>query len=380
MGSIHIIGTILLAGANEAEALPRYTARYGQDCRLCHHNPTGGGMRTLYASQFLIPTEMAMKSLTPEKIEKIQPQVSESITLGTDIRLVQHMSDVERQPPELNFFQMQADLYVRFQVDERYSAYLDRGQTETRELFGLAYVLPWSGFLKFGRFIPDFGWKTADHRQFVREGRTGDALTEDLFFDPPANTDVGFEAGIAPRNFSLVAGLFNGARGVPFDTDKKLGFSVRALYRFHLGPIGMGTGGSWWRNHEVAGQRMAGGAFWYLHFARLVWLGEADWSNLDPAGSRPAPISQDSRTAFITSHELTMQLLRGLDLRLVFNYADPDKDHETGFRVKSGAGLDALVSPFFGVRAMVNVYQDEGGADVTELSYTQSEITMHLFY
>lgn len=376
-----VLGGFVLFGASSVEALPRYTARYGQDCRLCHHNPTGGGLRSLYASQFLIPTEMVMKTMSPEQIEKIQPQVSESITLGTDIRMVHHLADRERQPPELNFFQMQADLYVRFQADPHFSAYLDRGQSETRELFGLARILPWTGYIKFGRFTPDFGWKMADHRQFTREGRTGDALTGDLFFEPPANTDVGIEAGIAPGGLSLVVGAFNGTRGTPFDFDKKLGSSVRALYRFHLGPVGVGTGGSWWRNEEQAGRRNAGGPFGYVHLWRLTWLGEADWSNLDPAGPRPDPVPEESsRMAFLTSHELTLQVVRGLDLRTVYNFADPDIDEQTGFRVKMGAGLDALVSPFFGVRGMVNVYHDHGGVDVTELQYTQSEITLHLFY
>ena len=58
------------------------------------------------------------------------------------MRLVRHGADEERPPPELNFFQMQGDLYVRFQADDRFSAYLDRGQSATYELFGLAYVLP----------------------------------------------------------------------------------------------------------------------------------------------------------------------------------------------------------------------------------------------
>ena len=295
--------------------------------------------------------------------------------------MVHHLADRDRDPPELNFVEMQADFYVSFQADEHFSAYLDQGQSETRELFGLAYVLPWTGYFKFGRFTPDFGWKFADHRQFTREGRTGDALTGDLFFDPPANSDVGVEMGIAPGGLALTTAVFNGTRGVAFDLDKELAWSARAVYRFHLGPVGLAAGGSWWRNKEPVGLRMAGGPFGYIQLGRVTWLGELDWSTLDPAAPRPAPIPVGaSRTALITSHELALQIVPGLDVRGVFNYADPDIDHDTGFRVKSGGGLDALVSPFFGVRAMVNVYRDEAGADVSELTYTQSEIVLHLFF
>ena len=35
--------------------IPRYSARYGQDCNLCHVNPTGGGQRTTYATQYIVP-------------------------------------------------------------------------------------------------------------------------------------------------------------------------------------------------------------------------------------------------------------------------------------------------------------------------------------
>ncbi len=50
----------LLAGT-PALALPRYAATYGQSCVLCHENPTGGGLRNLYATQYLIPEEIAAR-------------------------------------------------------------------------------------------------------------------------------------------------------------------------------------------------------------------------------------------------------------------------------------------------------------------------------
>ena len=353
-------------------ATPRYAARYRQNCNLCHHNPTGGGMRSLYASQYLVPTEMVIRPLPAERLEKIQPQVSESITIGTDIRMIHHYADEKRRPPELDFFQMQGDLYLRFQADERLSAYMDRGTSSTLEIFGLAYVLPWNGFVKFGRFTPAFGWKFDDHRQFTREGRSGDNLPPDLFFEPPSQTDVGIEVGLYPGRFFLVAALLNGAFGNSFDTDDELGHTVQLGYRFDLGPLGFVAGGSWLRNVESGGLRSAGGPFGALNVGPFTWLGEVDWSNLDGDTSE--------RTALLTSHEVTWQLLRGLDLRGVFNYADPDLDRQTGTRVKSGGGVDALVTPFFGIKAMVNVYANDAGENVQTPDYVQSELTLHLFY
>jgi len=371
---------LALLGVADVEAIPRYSARYRQNCSLCHTNPTGGGMRSLYASQYLVPTELAIRPLGSEQLEKIQPLVSESIALGCDIRTIHHLADGDRPPPELNFFQMQGDLYVRFQVGDRLSAYMDRGQSSTLEIFGLAYVLPWNGYLKFGRFTPAFGWKFDDHKQFTREGRSGDAF-RDLFFDPPANSDVGIEVGCFPGRLAVVAAVINGAlgqggvpgaAGAPFDDNGELGNTLQVTYRLDVGPVGLALGGSWWRNAEPGGQRTAGGPFWYLNFSRLTWLGEVDWSDLDPGNA--------SRTALITSHEVTWQLVRGLDLRAIYNFADPDLDRKTGFRVKTGGGLDAVVTPFLNIAAMLNVYRDEPGLDVTERTYTQSEFILHLFY
>ena len=369
MGGLLALAVLLPAGV---QATPRYAARYRQNCNLCHHNPTGGGMRSSYASQYLVPTEMVIKPLPPEKLAKIQPQLSESVAIGTDIRTIHHWADVDRQSPELNFFQMQGDLYVLFQADERLSAYLDRGQSTTQELFGLAYVLPWTGFVKFGRFTPAYGWKFDDHRLFTREGKSGDNVPRDLFFEPPGHTDVGIEVGLYPGNFALVASVLNGAFGSTSDFDQELGNTAQLSYRFDLGPLGFALGGSWLRNVESGGQRTAAGPFWAVQAGPFAWLGEVDWSELEATDSR--------RTALLTSHEVSWRLIRGLDLRGVFNYADPDIDQGTGLRVKTGGGLDALVAPFLGIKAMVNYYRNDVGLHVNDLDYTQSEFMLHLFY
>ncbi len=159
---------------------------------------------------------------------------------------------------------------------------------------------------------------------------------------------------------------------------------LRGGYRFAWGKVGLAVGGSWFHNRGRAGVRKAGGPFWYVNVGPLTWLGEADWSNEDPARDRPIVVTEgSSRTALLTSHELSWQLFRGLDLRAIYNYADPDIDHETGYRTKVGGGIDALVTPFFGIKGMVNYYQNEAGnpaTDVSDLNYTQSEVTLHLFY
>jgi len=359
-----LLALALLALPDALLALPRYSVRYRQNCNLCHHNPTGGGMRDLYASTFLVPNEMALQRWDVDRLERIRPDVSESVTVGTDIRTAHHYADIDRPAPENNFFQMQGDFYVRFQVDQRFSAYLDQGMSSTLELFGLAYVLPGNGFLKFGRFTPAFGWKFADHGQFVRR---------DLFFQPPGQTDVGMEVGVFPGRYSLVASVLNGAGGSTADTDAILATAVRGSARFAWRDLGVEFGGSYWRNSETGGLRQAGGPFGAFLLGRFTWLWEVDWSSLDPVGA-------STTTTLVTSHELAWQLVRGLDLRGVVSFLDPDVDAASGTRARYGLGVDTLVSPFFGVQAMVHRYDNDRGTLVTEASYTQSEVILHLLY
>ena len=321
-------------------------------------------MRGLYASTFLVPHEMAMLRYEMDELDRIQPDVSNSVTVGADIRMAYHQADSDRAFPENDFFQMQGDLYVRFQVDERFSAYLDQGQSSTLELYGLAWVLPWNGWMKFGRFTPAFGWRFSDHGQFV---------CEDLFFAPPLQTDVGMEFGIQPGRAQLVAAALNGSGGSIADEDDILAWAFRGSTRLPAGPVVLEFGGSYWRNSERNGLRQAGGPLGSVLVGPFTWLWEVDWSSLDPRGA-------GSTTALVSSHELSWHLMRGLDLRAVVDLLDPDTSGDTGTRSRYGLGVDALVSPFFGVQAMGHHYRNVEGSDVQEGSYTQAEIILHLLY
>jgi hypothetical protein len=361
--------------ADATQAIPRYTARYRQNCTLCHQNPTGGGLRSLYASQFLVPTEMALVRFSQERIDRIHPDVSSSITVGTDIRTIHAYTDKDR--PERNFFQMQGDLYVAFEVDDRFSANLNVDQVGSVEAYGLGWVLPWSGYVKIGRFTPVFGWKLDDHNMFVRE---------ELWFDQPFNTDAGVEVGFYPEHFSVWASALNGDPGANtvWDSNRELAYVGGAFGRFGLAGVGIGIGGSIWYNPKelaglTTGRRTAGGPYGYVNWGPLSWLWEVDASQLEGVSG------QNPKTALITSHEVSWQLKRGLDLLATFNYVDRDIDLRTGTRSRYGGGVAMIPTPFVQVQAAVNVYRsdcpDPGQLcpDAPEPDFFRSEFQVHLF-
>lgn len=360
----------LLALAPDARAIPRYAARYRQNCTLCHQNPTGGGMRGLYASQFIVPNEMSLTKLAAEKVERIHPDLSPSVVVGADLRTAHFRTDSDARP-ERNFFQMQADLYLSFSVDDRISANLNVDQVGSTEVYGLAWVLPWSGYLKAGRFTPVFGWKHADHNMLTRE---------ELGFDQPDNTDAGLELGVYPKRVALWASVLNGEPGsnTRFDRNDQLAYAGGALVHFRVARVGLALGGSVLRNENEPGPagrslRTAGGPFGYAAVGPLIWLWEVDASRLTVPGA-------SSKTALVTAHELSWHLRPGLDVLATYGFVDRDLDRVSGTRSRWGLGVEVIPVPFVELQAGVSLYDSQPGADVKEPEFTRSEVQLHLFY
>lgn len=365
----------LLVAATPALALPRYAARYEQNCALCHVNPAGGGLRTTYATQYLAPTELVLRPYSPEALEKIDPQVSKSILIGADFRTMYHASDDHSEYP--NFFNMQGDFYAQYQSDPRFMLYFDKGLSRSTEAWALGYVLPWTGYIKVGRFSPPFGWRFADHTAFVKDK---------LGLFPPGDSDTGIEFGISPGRLDVQAAILNGALGSVSDSDKRVSHVVNVTRQATLGDLGgVGTvgvalGAGYWHDQYPGGARSTGGPHGYLKVGRAIWLGQADWSRIESEAAAP-------HTEWVTTHEATYEFLRGTYLRATYDFLDPDLDRKTGSRSRLGVGFDFLPVPSVGVMAMWNVFRHDearpdGNAPAPNLGdeYEQLEVQLHLFY
>jgi hypothetical protein len=117
-------------------------------------NPSGGGLRTLYASQYLVPKEMAWKAPSDSIMARIDPEISKGVLIGTDFRMLHRYSDDDQ--PQTNFFAMQGDIYLDFQMDPNLSLYFDKGISSSYEIFGMWQGLPLTGYVKAGRFVPAY--------------------------------------------------------------------------------------------------------------------------------------------------------------------------------------------------------------------------------
>lgn len=321
--------------AMKVQAVPRYSARYGQDCSLCHVNPTGGGLRTLYASQYLVPEEIAWTRGKLDALDDVGPQISRTITIGTDLRQLFIQSD--QSSGLQNFFEMQGDIYLAFQPDEKIVLYYDQGINTSYELFGLAYILPEAGYVKIGRFVPSYGWRFDDHTLFVRR---------ELGFFPPANTDVGVEFGFAPGSLDLQFDVVNGNRGQIFDNDDKIALSANAIYRFRLASVDASLGLSGYHNPGNTQDHDSAGLYGYLRWKRLTWVGEADLSDISGVNG------DSSMTGFVTSSEFSYLVRRGLEIKATYDFFDPDVDRESGAERRWGGGMYVMPTSYFAGEAL----------------------------
>ncbi len=357
-----LLAALILTAAAGARAIPAYSAAYGQKCMLCHTSPTGGGMRGAYASQFLIPSEIAFDVSEEESAGSIGADLSDQVSVGADLRTLFRYSPDEEHQAGNNVFQMQGDLYLHFQMSPRFTATLEQGISGSYELFGTAFVLPAGGYVKVGRFVPAYGWRFADHGMFVRQ---------DLGWAPPQHSDVGLEFGLFPGETSLNLSLLNGSRGQVLDGDDRFAAALRGEWRHRIGSANLALGASFYREQETGAERILAGPFYYLHLGRITLLGEADLESVD---------GRAGGDLLAHSHELRLHLRQGLDLRATYNYLDPDIDSKTGVRTKIGIGADLLATPFFGVLGMVNLYRFDEGRAVTGEDYAQAELVVHFLY
>ena len=355
----------VLAGALpafRAGAVPRYSARYGQRCGLCHLNPSGGGMRTTYASQQLVPEEFAWRRAAAESTLVPDPQLTRSLAVGADFREVYVGSGDEAR--SLDFFQMQGDLYLAFQLDPKTALYYDRSLSDSYELFGTAYLLPLTGYLKAGRFVPSYGWKFDDHTMYVREG---------LGLAPPANSDVGVEVGLQPGPLDVQLGLVNGSRGATLDDDERLAKSGNAIYRWSGGGVGAGLGAAGYLQSGRQSDLKVGGTYGYLSWRGWTWVGEVDVARREPAGAERV-------TALVTSHELSWLARQGLELIATYDFLDPDKNYESGAKSRWGVGVHLMPRPYLALDAAYRRTDVDAGPALGGDDFYETVLQLHLIY
>lgn len=373
-----------------AHATPRLAMRLGQDCLLCHQNPSGGGMRSEYASQYLLPERLTMKAGVAENGAEeapfANPRIADNVVLGLDLRTA--YLDLQNQDAGNNFLQMEGALHLSVELSPSASIQLSeemaQGAARAVEIYGLAFVLPGSGFVKVGRFVPAFGWKLDDHRAFTRR---------EFVFLPafPPHSDTGVELGYLHGGWSLQVSATNGEFAAAREQGDELAWTARGSWRRDVSGGHVALGGSYMQHRGIrrtasnasGADVYAGGPFAGVRVGSLTWLGEFDWAHREAgneAGNGPA-----SFLTFTTSQELSWEIAQGIDLVALYDFHDVDVREETGALARYGGAIDARVRPWISVHAGVTHLEAQDGPDLAARAGSatggnESIVMIHFLY
>jgi hypothetical protein len=360
---------LLLLLSLPAYALPRFASRTGVKCQSCHINPSGAGMRQIFGVQYgreTLPVPTWSEELG---LDDFTTKLSEFISVGADFRTLffyQQNPDTGTPPQSVSgtnaFWQMQGNVDMNFRLARKVGIYLSKGLYSGFEIFGLLNVLPGDGYIKVGKFVPNFGTKTDDHRAYVRM-YTG--------FSPELGRPelTGAEVGFQPGPISITGGVYNSTDGFGSGTGNNKALLGRAEGMFKVSKdVHVGIGGNVFTKQTGADSRSTLlGGFGSFSYANLTLLGEADLIQNKVTGIRA--------TGLVTFLELDYVLTPGFDLKLGYDFYDPDKDLKTGSMSKYTVGFEFFPISGVEVRPLYRIVKDEP----TDIKNDEFQLMVHFY-
>lgn len=351
---LRVVAVALLGVATTlpAFALPRFASRTAAKCQSCHINPSGGGMRQTFGVQYGRETLPVPTWSEEFGLDEFSTKLTDFVSVGADFRTLfyyQQNPDTGTPPKSVKsinqFYQMQGDIYVHYRLAKKVGVYLDKGIYSGFEIFGLLSILPGNGYLKVGKFVPNYGTKMDDHRTYIR---TYTGFSAEL--GRPELT--GAEVGFLPGPISITGGVYNAADVLGAGSDKA--FLGRAEGMFQASEdVHIGIGGNvFTKNNSPSGIRTTlMGGFGSISYQDLTILGEADLIQNKLGGAKT--------TGVVVFVEVDYVVTSGLDLKLGYDFYDRNKDLKTGAMSKYTVGLEFFPISGVEVRPLYRIVKDQ---------------------
>lgn len=296
--------------AQRAEAEPYLAVRTGLKCVNCHLDPSGGGMRNAYGNAWA-RNELAREIVTLGAAEDEAGWTGDLhryLAVGGNVRARLDYEDTPGSESLTEFNLSRANLYAAFRaVPGLVTLYIDEqiapGGANAREAFALVTSETGRYTIKAGKLVLPYGLRLEDDTAFVRQV-TG------INFD---TADHGVELGLElPRWSAQIAATNGTAGGGEIDSGKQA--SLHAVYvrpRFRVGA-------SYNYNNADLGDRKLRGVYVGARTGPIAWLAEADFVTDDDADGK--------RTAYVSLLEGNLGLFRGHNLKVTYEFYDPDDD------------------------------------------------------
>ncbi len=349
---------VLLAIAGTANAEPYLAAQMGLKCAVCHVNPTGGGMRTVFGNTFA-QTTLAAKRLGDDS-DLWTGQLSKFFAVGGNARADYNWEDVPHQATANNFEVEEARAYLDFSViPNRLSIYIDQRFAPGNSTNMEANVRYWfkenTYYVKAGRLYLPFGYRFEDDNAFVRQ------LSGINMQAPDEGVEVGLELG----SWTAQVAISNGAGGgSEVDTGKQ--YVTRAEFvqsKWRVGASAL-------YNDAQAGARSGVGGFGAYDIGPVTLIGEIDY--IDDKGI-------NNGTKMLASlAEADWKLKQGHNLKLTYEWYDPDDNVDENEQTRTSLLYEWSPIQFMQVRAGVRFY--DGIPQNDNQNRTQAFLQLHGFF
>ena len=290
-------------------AEPYLAVQKGMKCMVCHTSPTGGGKRTAYGNIYA-QQELPARTLGKDSSTDIWTgELFKYLAVGGDIRGGWNRVDVPGQPSSSETDLEEFLGYVELKLVPNYvTVYVDAklrpGEPVEREAYVRLSTRDGRWSIRGGEFFLPFGLRLQDDDAFIRRV-TG------INYNTP---DTGWELGLEQGKWSAQLGISRGTAGGP-EIDSGKQYSLRVSHVTSKWRVG----GSFNLNDSKFGDRQMQNIFGGLRTGRVAWLAELDYIIDDgtPTGRRKL---------WTSLVEANIALKKGHNLKLTFEYFDPDDD------------------------------------------------------
>jgi hypothetical protein len=378
-----LVSCALLLLATTTLALPRFASRTKYSCQSCHVNPTGGGMRSALGVQYGrddLPMEAYKEQF---QLDDFSTKITDFLSYGANFRFLAFTQQKDRNgitTSRSSFFPMQADVFFNFAISRKVSLYANPafGLFSRYEIFAIAKVLPMSGFVKLGRFYPSYGLRVDDHTSFVRE------ITP---FHNHQGQDAGLELGLSPGPLNVIVALMNGS-GSDRASDRPSAYLSNAWAQFSVGPLDALVGASTYDNNTKGDQVHLLGAYAVLSYGENFTVMvdyeqlKGNWNQLKVNSERrTSPVVNPFNTTGQNLKqralylEASYLLLTGIDIKLAYDFFDPDTRYATGRAARYGVGAELFPLSGVEVRPMLRLIDDS----IIKLKSREFQVLFHYY-
>lgn len=315
--------------------------------------PVGIGGPTSRPVGDYVPDLIVPSPGTAARYAGIEPHPT--FQVGTDLRLAYYKTYGENG--DSAFFPMQTDLYLAYRPynpaalnkgrltllvnsgalgsrGQEFDGFADR--FFVREWYAMYHDLPGNMYARAGRFLPAHGWRTDDHTVFTRQRQQLFGGNWD-FERQVTGVEVGWNPNYPYANLSV----FNPSNDwdKPIDGDAGIGTALTAGYR----DLGWHAGGSLaYANRD--GNQVVASAEWALNLHVLtglpfIYLGQYLVNAAMPEVGR-------NFTGLAAFHEIGWWATQGLNVRLRYDWADPDTELKFDSAHQLTASVDVFPTQF----------------------------------